>query len=324
VEVNPLMFRQVIIPLDGSALAECSLPHAVAFARAFGAPIVLLRVVVPPVQEGIRRAAAPFRWQLRKAEAAAYLGQTAKRLTDLGLEVSSELDEGDAAERILGFTGEQGDVLLVMSSHGASGLSEWNISSVVQKVVFHAYTPTLIVRAYRSNPVDLVDLRYDRILVPIDGSRRAELALPYAATLAEAHDSTLLLTSVVGQPKTPGRLPLTESERSVLDRLMESTREDAADYLRHLTQHFSGNVETRVLLDEDVAYALHTYAEQTEADLVVLSAHGHTGASRWPFGSVALNFIAFGTTPLLIVQDVAPPDTATTVSVRAAERPKQH
>ena len=79
--------------------------------------------------------------------------------------------------------------LIILSSHGQSGLSEWNVSSVVQKIVLRARTSIMIVRAYQRIPPETAGLRYRRILVPLDGSQRAECVLPVAVTLARSHEA---------------------------------------------------------------------------------------------------------------------------------------
>ena len=85
---------------------------------------------------------------------------------------------------------------------------------------------------------------------------------------------------------------------------MERNRTEAVQYLDDLRSQLSGKVQARVLVSDHIAATLHELVEQEKIDLVVLSAHGHSGLTRWPYGSVVMSFITFGTTPLLIVQDL--------------------
>src|SRR5690606_11819347 len=144
----------------------------------------------------------PLDWHLRKAEARAYLQQISQAWAEAGVKAAPILIEGPPAERIIEFANQDHTDLIVLSSHGRSGLSEWNVSSTALKVILRAGRSVMIIRAYQaddtwatSEPAD-----YSRILVPLDGSRRAEGVLPFATRLASRHSAELLLAHVVPQP----------------------------------------------------------------------------------------------------------------------------
>ncbi len=320
------MIEQILVPLDGSALAESVLPHVLALAQPFEAEVVLLRVVESPRGEGRSQTVDPLGWQMRKAEAESYLETTAARLKEFGLEVRKELKEGKAAERIVAYAREHDVDLLILSSHGRSGLSEWNINSVVQKVILRVYLPTLIVRAYRQpeQSEELKALHYERLLAPLDGSRRAETVLPLARSIADYHDARLLLSHIVSKPEVPRRAPLTEREQELVEELTNRNREHGEAYLADLCEHLPTWAEPRLLVAEDPAAALHQIIQEEEIDMVLLSAHGYSGRAQWPYGSIALNFIAYGTTPLLIVQDLSKAEVGLTPAERAASEEKGH
>lgn len=298
------MLERILVPLDGSALAEVVLPHAVAFSETFGARITLLQVVQRGFSSDMMPAVDPLEWQLRRAEAQAYLEEVSARLVEAGAQAEPVVLEGQAAERIVEYAREVEADLILLSSHGRGGLSPWNISSVVQKVILRAFRPTLIVRAYEAVG-ELTGLRYEKILVPLDGSQRAELALPLATALARQHDALMILAHVVSRPEVPRHTPLSREEAALVDRLTERNREEAARYLDELRPQLSSNVQTRLLVRDNAAVALHELVAAEDIDLVVLSAHGYSGESQWPYGSVALNIIVYGTKPLLIVQDLS-------------------
>jgi nucleotide-binding universal stress UspA family protein len=297
------MFEHILIPLDGSPLAECVLPHGVALARAFGARVTLLNVLGRRAA-GPTRSVDPLDWQIRRAEANVYLEGAVNRLQEVGLRVESRLLDGQAAEQIVDFAHGNEVELILLSSHGRSGLSGWNISSVVQKIILRAYVPTMIVRAYQAGVEELGQLRYRRLLVPLDGSQRAECALPLATALAQSHESRLLLVHLVRRPEMPRRVPLTDEETEMVNRITERNRLAAARYLEQLCSRLPAEVETRLEVSDDLVAALHGLVEQEAVDLVVMSAHGQTGRDKWAYGTTALSFIVYGTTPLLIVQDL--------------------
>lgn len=317
------MIDHLLVPLDGSSLAECVLPHTVAVGKAFDARVTLLRAVVREPSPG-SSAVDPLSWHMRKSEAGAYLDDVAERVRDAGLRVDTVLEEGKPARRIIEYTREEDVGLIVISSHGKSGLSRWNISSVVQKVILEAYVPTMVVRAYQSVTDELSELRYGKVLVPLDGSKRAECTLPWAKNLAAFHDSQLLLVHVVSRPEVPRRAPLTDEERQLVDRLTELNRESGTAYLDDVRSRLDAGVETRLLVSDDPAMTLHEVVDDEDVDLVVMAAHGYSGKSKWPYGSIALNFIAYGSRPLLMVQDVPPEEAGMTEAARAATERAGH
>ena len=300
------MLNHILVPLDGSLLAECVLSHAVTLAQVFETRLTLLRVVERNQATGLKRAIDPLQWQIRKVEAGAYLDSLVARLNRVGLQAEKVILEGLPPERIVEFTRDHGIGMIIISTHGQSGLSGWNVSSVVQKVILHAHVPMMIVRAHTSPATDIAQMRYQRVLVPLDGSRRAECVLPLAKRLALSHNSQLLLVHAVVKPELPRYTPPSEEERQLVDRLTKLNQTRAGEYLERLRDQLSPGVETRVIVGDAPAASLHDVVAQENADLVVLSAHGYTSRTRWPYGNIALNFIAYGTTPLLVVQDLSP------------------
>jgi nucleotide-binding universal stress UspA family protein len=129
---------------------------------------------------------------------------------------------------------------------------------------------------------------------------------------------------VVAKPEIPRHIPLSEEERRLVDRLTELNQTRAGEYLERLQAQLSPGVKTRVIVGDAPAAALQDVVVQENADLVVLSAHGYTGGTRWPYGSIALNLIAYGTTPLLIVQDLSPEEMERALAKLITEQPKGH
>jgi len=318
------MFNHILVPLDGSSLAECVLPHSAAVAQAFGARITLLRVLEPPHAANRIRPIDPLDWHISKAEAGAYLDGLTTRLQEASLQTENTLVEGQAAERIIEFAYGHDVNLIVLSSHGRSGLSRWNVSSVVQKIILRAHVPTMIVRAYQPVTSDLAGLRYRRLLIPLDCSQRAECVLSPATTLARFHKSELLLAHVVSRPEMPRRAPPTQQEVELANQITELNKLEATRYLEQLRSQLALDVRTRLLISDNAAATLHDLVDQEDVDLVALGAHGYSGGTKWPYGSIVINFIAYGTTPLLIVQDLSPDEVERTRAEVAAREYKGH
>lgn len=307
-----LMFHRILVPLDGSVLAESVLPHAIAFARAFDAQVTLLRVLEPPTDEMV--AVDPFSWQMAKVEVRTYLDAIVQRLQEIGLSADMLLLEGRAADAVVNYVHNDGIDLIVLSSHGASGLSAWNISSVAQKVIQRATCSVLLLRAYHPAPTASgttiptpfgADMRYQRILLPLDGSPRAECVLSPAQRLSRYYNAECTLVHVVQKPAMPRRLPLTAEEKMLVERIVTCNWEKAKTYIAELQNRLEGDIHTTILVDDDVAETLHGVVDQEQVDLVVLSAHGYSGKRRWPYGAITSSFIHHGTTALLFVQDLA-------------------
>jgi nucleotide-binding universal stress UspA family protein len=318
------MLNRILIPLDGSSLAECVLPHALSLAKATGAKVTLLQVVGQSVTGGRSRSVDPMEWHFSKAEAEAYLAQVAERLRAAGLPAEEILREGDAAVRVIDYARNHNVDLIALSSHGRSGLSGWNVSSVVQKIMWRAHLSTLLIPAYQSVSSDLTGLRYGRILAPLDGSQRSECVLPLASALAVHHGSQLTLLHVARRPELPRRAPPTKTDLMLADQIAERNRLEAGVYLEELQSRLPLPVEKRVLVSENIAAEVHVFAEREAADLVVLSAHGYSGGSRWPYGSLTSSFITYGATPMLIVQDLPFNEIETTAAERAARENSKH
>lgn len=298
------MFEHILVPLDGSSLAECVLPHCLSLAKIFESKVTLLQVVERSQTGGRTLTIDPLEWRFYRAEAEAYLTGQAERLRTAGVMVDHVILEGPAAEHVVEYARAERIGLILLSSHGRSGLSGWNVSSVVLKILLRARTSIMITRAYHPLAEDQSGLRYRRILVPLDGSQRAECVLPVVTALARSHGAQLLVTHVVLRPEMPRRSPLGEEDLALVERFIQRNRSEAAKYFEDLEPRLTLNVQTRVVVSDHVAATLQQTESEEKVDLVVLSAHGYSGETRWPYGSLAISFIAYGSAPLLIFQDL--------------------
>ena len=314
------MFDRILVPLDRSALAECVLPHAIALARTLNSQLILLHVLSVSDKPDHLRAVDPLEWQLRRAEAESYLQAVCARLQEVGVPSEAHVNDGDAAEQIVDFAHDCGVGLVLMASHGQSGLSGWNVSSVVQKVIMRTRASLMIVRAYETAQTDSFTQRYQRILVPLDNSTRAECVLPLAVVLARIPETQILLTHVVQRPEMPRRTPPSQEDLELADRIVERNRIEAENYLEGVRLQLPpAAVEARLLVANQVASTLHELVDQESIDLVLLSAHGYSGETRWPHGGLVASFVSYGSCPLMIFQD-APGEQSVLTQAEAAVR----
>ena len=144
------MYKRILVPLDGSELAESALPHAAALARGLESQIRLVRVnIADEFVYGPAGQVAPYADEVLerdRQEAVAYLGRIRARLQHPGLAVITEVLKGPVAQAIIEYAAAQQIDLIVMSTHGRSGLNRLIFGSVAEKVLQGARCPTLIVR----------------------------------------------------------------------------------------------------------------------------------------------------------------------------------
>ena len=292
------MYQTILVPLDGSDLAERALPIAETVARASGAKILLLRVVPPATPESATRG----EYAAEVEEAEKYLASVAARLTK-SCGVETRLVEGDPAASIEADVAAHRADLIAMSTHGRSGFGRWIYGSVADEVMRRAVVPVLLVPAssYATWPRD----RAPRILVPLDGSGRAEDALGPASELARSLGAEILLVRVV-EPH-----PMTYGDPSAV--FIDPTLEiDAArDYLKEKAEQLRAqgfNVKTTDSFGFAVSTILDVVREQG-ADLIAMSTHGRSGISRFLMGSAATGIVQRSTVPILIVRPSEPAST---------------
>jgi len=318
------MFRNILVPLDGSPMADRILPHVAAVAQTNSPPeaITLIRVLET---DGVESAAVDsLAWHFAKAEAQAHLDEAAKQLTLLGLASYTVLLEGGAAQRIVEYAQKNNIDLLVLSSHGQSGLSGWNVSSIAQKVIHRSGTSIMLVRSsdesaeeHRGLGAEII--RYHHILAPLDGSQRAESALPLAGALAARHAAELLVVHVATRPEMIRRVPLSPEDVALAERVVARNTMEADKYFAQLQSRLPPKTQTRILIDDSITRALHELVEQEQVDLVVLCAHGHSCHSQWPYSALVNSFISYGATSLFILQDLPSNETRRAMVEHVAE-----
>ncbi len=316
------MFENILAPLDGSPMADRILPHVAAVAQINSPPITLVRVLKTDSADST--AVDPLAWHFAKAEAQAYLDEAAQRLLQLGLTANTVLLEGEIAKRILEYTHKHSVDLLVLSSQEHAGVSGWNVSGVAQKIIQRVGTSIMLVRSSDEKEEALgsiaaESIQYRRILAPLDGSQRAESALPLASALAERHAAELLVVHVAQCPEMIQRVPLSAEDAALAERVVARNRAEAEKYFAQLQFRLPAQTQTRVLVDASVSRALHELVKQEQIDLIVLSAHGHSCHSQWPYSALVNSFITYGATSLLILQDLPAREIRRAMAEPAAE-----
>lgn len=277
----PLRYRRVLIALDGSRNAERILPIVRPVLAAHEATAVVAQVL-----SGNGRAP--------DAAARAYLRLLQGKLESRDIHVETVAPRGDPAFELLRLSERGGIDLVAMTTHGRGAWARMIFGSVAQKLLRATSVPLLLVRSLGRIPPGV-----RRILVPLDGSRRAEAALPHAAALARVFGAQILLLHV---SSTPG----IEAEDSKFSRWIRAET-------RRMERRFAEIRESLAPLTVETAIEPGTPALQIvrragerPGTLIALSSHGRTGIRRWAFGSVAEKVLHRSTVPLLIVKSFRP------------------
>jgi len=328
VYVEVILIDHILVPLDGSTLAECVLPHVIAIAPMTHARVTLVHVMEPLQNDRGSSAVDPVEWHLRKQNSEKYLEQVAGQLKEAGiLAVEYIILEGNPANSVVDFARNNTVDLIVLSTHGQSGLSGWNVSSVVQKILLRSYKSILLVRAYLPSSAGMTKVRYKHLFVGMDCSPRSEFVLPFAVSLAQYHKAHLIFESVIEKPQSVNRLPPSDQETELLNTFLEKNSQAASRYLDQLVTQFSTKefkITAHVSTADNVIPVLHDLAEEWNADLVMLAAHGYSGERRWPYGSVTTSFIAYGNTSLMIMQDLQDEEIHATRAEMAVRESQGH
>jgi nucleotide-binding universal stress UspA family protein len=294
--------------LDGSALGECALPFAAAIARALSGQITLLRVLEPHCEPHAGRHIDPVEWEITRAEAHNRLAKFESELRASGVASAVQLVQGRAAEQIIQFAKAHQVDLIALSSHGEGGLSGWMLSSTVEKVIARADTSVLIVPAYAHEGQRIGEPHFEKILVPLDCSLRAECILPLATALMRAYESKLILAHIVPEPEMTRRMAPSAEDVSLAAQLTEHNRRAAEHYLSELQHRLSlegVGTEIRIAVSPRPARSIRALAERENVDLVLLSAHGKTGDASERYGGIAARLLQESGRPVAILQDLA-------------------
>jgi nucleotide-binding universal stress UspA family protein len=300
--------RRILVCVDHSQFANIALRQAVSVAKTFDSAVTLLYVMKPSYETDGPRPTDPIAWDIATRQAATYLeGLKSETARESGVVVESKLEQGHPAERIVSLTAELGADLVVLGSHGESAQREWNLGSTVEHVLAVARRSIFVARG--STPSE-GPWAPKRILVPLDGSLRAESVLPVVARLAIRHGAEVMLAHVVAEPSLTAILRA-EPDLQLARDLASRLEAHAARYLGGLRDQLRNegvDARTLVLRRADERQALLDLTRTQEADLVVLSAHGTTCDPRFSFGSATKHLLAHCQTSLFVLQDVGEAD----------------
>ena len=295
------MFRHVLVPLDGSRLAEAVLPVTAAFARALGAKVTLLHVVEPAAPATVHGDVH----LTQAAEAEGYLRGVAGWMAAQGVHAEGLVDQGgDVAAVIASRAASLEADLIILCTHGRGEVRVLLFGRVAEQVLARGTIPVLLMAPTAVRREETFTVR--RLLVSLDGSEMAEAALPAAVVLARGFSAEILLIMVV-----PTVATITD-DRAAAARLMptagaallDAEAAQAATYLEGVKTRLAREgiaVSAVVKRGEPVRVLLDRLA-RPDTDLIVMATHGRSGVSAVWAGSVASRIVAQAARPVLLIR----------------------
>jgi len=299
-----VMFKKILVPLDGSALAEQAMIPAVQLGRAMRAKVLLLRSI-QPVHAVMPVLAGEYEWiwpeyapEDSQREIRAYLDRVQHLFGCPDCAIHALAREGDAAGVIVDTAADAGVDLIVMTTHGQTGVRRAVFGSVTERVLHSVTCPVLVTRG--KEPIR-------RILITLDGSELGERVIDPALAVARALDARIILLRVNEMlPLNPLDMATSwdwdvqEPER----RLVGEMRHAAEAYLREvaLRHNLSPTDAQTIVLDGSPADRIQEFARLYGIDMIAMSTHGRTGLRRWLYGSVTAKVMRGSDRSMLIIR----------------------
>ncbi len=296
------MFKNLLVPLDGSHLAETALPPAAVLAQELHASVILIHVIERNAPKEIHG----DQHLTNEGEACNYLETIAAQTFPESVQVEKHVHSEEVrnvARSIVDHASEYDPDLILLTTHGEGGLRDWVVGSIAQQVITLGQTPVLLLRP--SDRPALSPPTFHRFLVALDGNPAHEAGLSVAAGLAEKTQASLILLNVVstmrtlsGQQAAAGML-LPGTTAAMLEMKVQA----AAEYLEGQAAPWRAagrTVSCRVRRGEP-APEIAKAAEENDCDLIVVGTHGKAGLDAFWAGSVGAKISPLTAIPLLLV-----------------------
>jgi nucleotide-binding universal stress UspA family protein len=306
------MYNKMLVPLDGSKLAEVVLPYAKELAGRLDLDLVFLYVCSPHESEAlpVYQAYVEHAAEIAKLQSREVQDKTGAPSGSKVVEVWAEVTAGHPAEEILRYVDKKGIDLILMATHGRSGVKRWAIGSNADKVLRASEAPVWLIRAALSEDIAHDKWPHRTILIPLDGSPAAESVLPHVETLARQRGSELMkvvLLRVCEQhfitadyPEAGMLLSLSEHVK----RLTNHVKRVAEQYLGRIQERLActGLKVTSEVLIGKPANEIINYAHKNSPNLIVMATHGHSGISQGEYGRVAYKVLRGVSSPIFMVR----------------------
>lgn len=285
-----MIYQKILVPLDGSILAERVVPAALFIAEAMSGSVTLLTVVAKKSGSDVDLMRQAI--QTGTYEADLYLRSVKKRYLPSLIPIETAVISGKPDKNIITYAAEHDFDLIIMSTHGRSGMTRWSFGRTADKVLRRAPCPAVILRS----EYDIRPDQFKRVLLPLDGSPLAERVLEPAIEMVRVLAVELFLIHAVEKGSFYG---FGHNEDYI-----EEERVNAQTYLAELRDRAIPQeviVQTQVAVGS-AADVIVDYAENEEIDLIIVSSRGDSGFDNWMFGSVAEKIMEGAPCAILVIR----------------------
>ena len=285
------MYKKILIPLDGSKLAEGVLPYARLLAVPLQLPVDLLYVNDPDT-------VAPAAYSISGSD---YLKQVAASFS--GVAVNGRVGNGRAAEVIVDSASQDRGILITIATHGRSGAQRWLMGSVAQKVLHASMNPLLLIRPSEATALN-PDVRLTSVILPLDGSHLAEKILPHVVYLANRLKLEVVLIRTYELPTTSYFMATGVSPPDTGE-LGEKIKGEVTEYLQRKAEELRAEGIEKVsfmAVAGKGAEEIIDLAKRTQNSLIAMSSHGRSGIGRWVLGSVTDRVVCYCGDPVLVIR----------------------
>ena len=300
------MYDKLLIPLDGSKTAEAVLPYARSLSRKLKFPVTLLTVIdTSELSRSVSAADGLYLDRLVEDEtqrSAEYLAKIGETFVDGA--VATRTEKGRTAEVIIESAAADKGTLIMMATHGRSGLKRFLLGSVTEKVLRGANNPLLLVRANESAPTG-GEATLKSVIVPLDGSELAESILPVVEASAKKLGLEVVLFRAYMIPYGAYTAGEGFYDPVNLEAFRSGLRQESIDYLerRAAALRRNGVKNVSCVAKEGLsADEIIKFARATPDNLIAMCSHGYSGVKRWALGSVTETLVRHAGDPVLVLR----------------------
>jgi len=305
------MYKRMLVPLDGSALAEVVFGYAQELAGRLDLDLILLHVCRPREHDllPMHRAYIEHAADILRHQSVEVQQKTRAKRSGKAVEVRGEVVKGYPADEILSYADKNNVDLILLASHGHSGIKRWALGGVADKVLRASKVPIWLARA--AIPEAIVHDKWPKrtMLVPLDGSQHAESVLPHVEALAKQRGSELVEVVLLRVCESPTNfLSYSSALCMPLDWDVEKetvlAKRECEQYLDGVQKHLKDvglRVRSEVLLGRPIDEIID-YTDRNPFNLIVLATHGRSGITRWPYGQFAVQVLQRSTSPVFLVR----------------------
>ncbi len=296
------LIKRLLVPLDGSSMAESVLPSVAFLAKKLNISVTLIHIIEKDAPEKVH---GQLHLKLAK-QAEEYLNSIASSDMFKNVIIEKHVHEEkvtDVPKSIADHIKELNQDIVILCSHGKVRIQGKLFGSVAQQVISFGKTPVLLINSRGEHISEEND--FDNFLVPLDGNGEHESALDYAVQLAKICGANIhLMTAVPSFGTLSGEVtPANRFLPATTARMMDMLVSDAEEYLNKLKSKYElSNLKITISASRsDPAIAVIETAQQINTDLIILATHGKKGTEAFWAGSISPKISKASKVPLLLV-----------------------